>query len=620
MKKTRVLIVEDEFLMALDIQESLQKMGYDVPVIISKGEDAIAAAAELRPDLVLMDIVIPGKINGIQAAEQIEKLFDIPVIYLTAYSDKEILDQATQTMPYGYLLKPFDGRQVKVSIEVALYKHRIENQLKESERTKNALLNATTDSLFLIDSDGTILALNDAMARRLNRTFEEVVGMRTDSPIIRDTIGVKEECVDEVIRSANPVRIEEEVQGTWFDTHLYPVRDQEGRVTKVAIFCHDITSHKEALENQLRLAKLESLGVIAGGIAHQFNNVLTGVLGNISLALLETEKEGDAACRLSKAVEEIYRARQLTARLLTFSRGGEPVRRVTDILPVVEDTVKNAIPAGTYRITYEIESNLPMVAVDVTQFTEALLQTLENAVHSMQKGGNIRISAKKEFVPETTAVLRRGEYLCIGISDEGTGIPPSHLNKIFDIYFTTREGSWGLGLPIALSIVRRHGGDMRIVSTYGKGSDVYIYLPVAEPVKAAERIGKERINVLIMDDEPGILDVSSTYLKMKGYSVTTVKDGGEAVRAYLHGLENNQPFDVVILDLIVPAGMGGKETVTELKKIDPDIVAIASSGYSDDPVLADYPEYGFSGILQKPYRLSELDETIRSLFADLEGD
>jgi CheY-like chemotaxis protein len=143
---------------------------------------------------------------------------------------------------------------------------------------------------------------------------------------------------------------------------------------------------------------------------------------------------------------------------------------------------------------------------------------------------------------------------------------------------------------------------------------------VAEPVIAAERIGKERINVLIMDDEPGILDVSSTYLKMKGYSVTTAKDGGEAVRAYLHGLENNQPFDVVILDLIVPAGMGGKETVTELKKIDPDIVAIASSGYSDDPVLADYPEYGFSGILQKPYRLSELDKTIRSLFAVLKGD
>ncbi|MFA4823639.1 MAG: response regulator [Methanoregula sp.] len=610
-KKIKILVVEDEKLIALDIQESLMKLGYDVPGIAISGEGALDAVQKEKPDIVLMDIYLGGSLDGIQAAKIIRDRDNLPVIYLTAYSDTDTLKKACDTTPYGYLLKPFDGQQARASIEMALGKHAVEEKLKYSERTKNVLLNATPDSLFLINGEGVIIALNKAMAKRIGKPVKEILGLHYLDPLISAVIPVKKEDIDATIQLKAPSHEEKEYNGRWFDVSIYPVNEQPGRTSDFAVYCHDITPHKEAIENQLRIAKLESLGLLAGGIAHQFNNILTKVLGNISLVQSLINDSGEASLRLSSAAEEVYQARQLTGRLLTFSRGGEPVRKITDIVPLIEGAVQHAVSDAAFTVHYSIDKPLPKAFIDTTQIIEALFQILENAVHSMQKGGAIHIGVHKDTVAVTTPMLKSGEYLVITVKDEGTGIHAENLGKVFDIYFTTRSGRHGLGLPIALSIIRRHGGDIRFTSEPGKGTTVKILIPVAEPEMPRERVKKSAIHVLIMDDEFAICDIASTFLTKKGYVVTTASRGEDAIEMYQSAMKSPHPVDVVILDLIIPAGLGGVETLDFLKRVDSGVRAIVSSGYSDDPVMANPRRYGFAGILPKPYRLSDLDATIR---------
>jgi|GEM_PF-3002310 len=615
-KKVKILVVEDEAFIGFDIQESLRLLGYDVPDIVIRGEDALDAVQKEKPDIILMDIYLQGSLDGIQAAKIIRDRDNIPVIYLTAYSDSTLLKKAQETTPYGYLLKPFDSQQARASIEMALAKHALEESLKYSEWTENALLNATTDSLFLINEDGAIITLNEAMAKRIGKPVGEILGLQYLNPQVAAVIPIRKEDIDAAIRLNAPFRQEKEYNGGWFDISIYPVHEKPGKSPDLAIYCHDITLHKEAVENQLKIAKLESLGLLAGGIAHQFNNILTKVLGNISLVQPLVRDSTEASARLFAAAEEVYHARQLTGRLLTFSRGGEPVRKITDIVPLINDAVQQAVSDESFKVSYSIDDHLPKAFVDTTQVTEALFQILENAVGSMKNRGSIRISVNKETVPVTTTVLKSGEYLCITITDEGTGIPPEHLGKIFDIYFTTRSGNTGLGLPIALSIIRRHEGDIRITSEPGNGTRVKVYIPVAIPELPRERSEKPVLHVLIMDDEYTICDIASTFLTRQGYVVTTASRGEEAIARYQSAKTSPRPVDVVILDLIIPAGLGGIETLDSLKKMDAGVRAIASSGYSDDPIMADPRKYGFSGILPKPYRLSDLDATIREIASE----
>jgi signal transduction histidine kinase/DNA-binding NarL/FixJ family response regulator len=612
-RKIKILVVEDETLIGLDIKESLITLGYDVPNIAISGEGALDAVQKERPDIVLMDIYLAGSLDGIQTAKIIRDRDNIPIIYLTAYSDTDTLKKARETTPYGYLLKPFDGQQAKASIEMALGKHAVEEKLKYSERTKKVLLNATPDSLFLINGDGVIIALNEAMAKRIKKPVGEIIGLHYLDPLISAVTPVKKEDIDATLQLKTPFHQEKEYNGRWFDVSIYPVNEQQERISDLAIYCHDITPHKEAIENQLRIAKLESLGLLAGGIAHQFNNILTKVLGNISLVQSLIDDSEEASLRLSAAAEEVYQARQLTGRLLTFSRGGEPVRKITDIVSLIEGAVQHAVSGQTSTVTYSIEKHLPKAFIDNTQISEALFQILENSVHSMENRGAIHIGVQKEPVIVTTPLLKSGDYLVISVKDEGTGIPPENLSKVFDIYFTTKTGRHGLGLPIALSIIRRHGGDIRFISEPGKGTQVKVYIPVAVPEQPREGIKKSVIHVLIMDDEFAICDIASSFLTHKGYLVTTASKGEEAIEMYQSAMKSPLPVDVVILDLIIPAGLGGVETMAALKKFDPGIRAIVSSGYSDDPVMANPRRYGFAGILPKPYRLTELDATIREI-------
>jgi two-component system cell cycle sensor histidine kinase/response regulator CckA len=374
----------------------------------------------------------------------------------------------------------------------------------------------------------------------------------------------------------------------------------------------DISEKKRAEDELRRAQKLESLGLLAGGIAHDFNNLLTGIMGNISLALRTLDPEHRAHGRLEAAAVASSRAKDLTRQLLTFSQGGAPVKKTSSIVELLIDSVMFALRGSKVLCEFSIPEDLWHIDMDSGQIHQVINNLIINAVQAMPDGGKIQVDAANLTVTENAGLpLRKGRYVTIAIRDTGIGIPQEYLQKIFDPYFTTKERGTGLGLATSYSVVRKHGGLMTVESNVGMGSTFHFYLPAATheleisqaPVEE-DILGSGRI--LVMDDDDLIRDLAGELLTMLGYDVAFAKDGGEALNTYEDAFFAGTPFDAVIMDLTVPGGMGGKEAIGRLREIDPDVRAIVSSGYSNDPVMAEYEKHGFVGVLPKPYDANEV--------------
>ena len=387
-------------------------------------------------------------------------------------------------------------------------------------------------------------------------------------------------------------------------------------------FMTDISDRKRMEEERLRVAKLESVGVLAGGIAHDFNNILTSIMGNINLASLEAAPGSELQSSLEQAEKASQRARALTQQLLTFSKGGSPVRKLASLAELLTDTAGFALSGSNVKCDFFIPAYLWHAEIDAGQVSQIIHNLAINAQQAMPAGGTIELRAENIALSETQKLgkelpLKAGKYIRITVADNGSGISKEHLEKIFDPFFTTKKTGTGLGLATSFSIARNHGGHLSVESVIGTGSTFYLYLPASLQKSAPEQdkqgqikpVGKARI--LVMDDEQGIREIAGRMLKHIGYEdVEFTEDGAEAIKLYKAAMKAGNPFTVAILDLTIAGGMGGKEAVKKLLKIDPGVKAIVSSGYIDDSVMAEYRKYGFSGIVAKPYSLQQLRKAL----------
>ncbi len=395
--------------------------------------------------------------------------------------------------------------------------------------------------------------------------------------------------------------------------------DVQGRPLIMHGTIQDITDRKK-LEEQLRQAqKLEAIGTLAGGIAHDFNNLLQGVFGYISMAKLNAADKDKTVAALEQAEKALHMSVKLTTQLLTFSKGGKPVKNNISLQSVIENSVRFALSGSSADYRIKLDADLWYVEADEGQIGQVIQNIVLNADQSMPLGGTITITAKNVQGPKKEMPhLPEGRYVEICIQDNGVGISGEYLSKIFDPYFTTKAKGSGLGLATCYSIIKNHGGVIHVSSVVGRGTTFYVYLPAIEredelpkPAELTHFVRKGKI--LVMDDDELIRDIACDMIKALGHDVESAEHGNEAIRKFKTAMESGNPFDIVILDLTIRGGMGGKEAFERLIEVNPDTKAIVSSGFSDDSVISDYQKYGFSARLTKPYNLEELRDTLNRL-------
>jgi PAS domain S-box-containing protein len=410
----------------------------------------------------------------------------------------------------------------------------------------------------------------------------------------------------------------------WLDDRTYIRRDENGNITHYEGIVMDITDrmrieeYKKKLETQLQQAqKLESVGILAGGIAHDFNNILTTILGNVSLAKSQITPADELFDLLSEAEMASARAQTLTRQLMTFAKGDAPVKETASIKDILKESSSFVLRGSKSDCEFSIAENLWPAEVDVGQISQVINNIVINANQAMPKGGIIQVAAENLIIEDKHGLPGKpGRYVRISITDQGVGIAQKHFFNIFDPYFTTKQEGSGLGLATAYSIIKRHDGHITVESRLGVGTTFHIYLPASEkavPQKEKGRLIKGRGRILMMDDEAPLRKMIGRMLKNLGYESEFAKDGAEAIRMVKEAKEAEKPYDAVILDLTVPGGMGGKEAINKLLEIDPEVKAIVSSGYSDDPVLANFQKYGFKGMMPKPFESLSLSKVLHEV-------
>jgi PAS domain S-box-containing protein len=404
---------------------------------------------------------------------------------------------------------------------------------------------------------------------------------------------------------------------------FFVVKDAQGKTVKTYGVNQDITERKKMEEELLRAQKLESVGILAGGIAHDFNNILTAIIGNISLAKNQITPEDEIFDLLNEVEIASTRAQGLTKQLLTFSKGGTPVKETTSIKDIIKESTLFAMRGSKSICEFSISEDLWPVEVDVGQFNQVINNIMINASQAMPLGGTIKVTIENLIIGDRDNLpIKPGRYIYISIADQGIGIAEDYLSKIFDPYFTTKQEGSGLGLATTYSIIKRHDGHIIVESQLGVGTTIHIYLPASEkaiPEKEETRVIKGQGRILVMDDEASLRRTVGRMLEKLGYEPELAKDGAEAIKMVKEAKEAGKSYDSVILDLTVPGGMGGKECITKLLEIDPGIKAIVSSGYSEDPVLANFQEYGFKGMMPKPFATLSLSKVLHDVLNGEKG-
>jgi PAS domain S-box-containing protein len=500
-----------------------------------------------------------------------------------------------------------------------------EEARRESEEKYRDLFENANDAIFIVDADQNYVDVNKKAVELFGYSREELLSMNILDVIPPEQ---KPKSEKEFIKLRNKESYDKFVgkihakDGHWLEVEVSssPIIEN-GKLIGSRDIVRDITDRKRLEEEFLKREKLESLGVLAGGIAHDFNNLLTGIVGNISLAKLHAEPASKIYSWLVEAEKASLRSRDLTRQLLTFSRGGAPVKTAVNIGELIKETAAFSLSGSDVKCMFKIAEALRPAEVDAGQISQVINNLIINADQAMPEGGTIAIECENmSLEPDNAFLLQAGRYVKIDIQDQGTGIREEHLNKIFDPYFTTKQKGSGLGLASAYSIVQRHNGRMTVESTLGTGTTFHVYLPAVESESAEAKEKSEMLmtgkgRILVVDDEEIVREVAGEMLRAMGYEADSASDGNEAIRRYREARQAGEPFHAVIMDLTMPGGMGGKETMEKLREIDLDVKTIVSSGYSNDEVMANFKDFGFIGVVGKPYKPSELGKALQEILA-----
>ncbi|MBL0714202.1 MAG: response regulator, partial [Desulfosarcina sp.] len=426
------------------------------------------------------------------------------------------------------------------------------------------------------------------------------------------------------LRKADGTRVHVAISGQWI-----PVDSGFGEF----LIIREITERKRIEQALLKARQLESIAALSGGIAHDYNNLLTAIMGNISLCLTSLDSDSPQHDWLTQAQDAALIAKELTNRLITFSRGGTPQKETVDPAGLVEDAAEFALSGSNIEAHFDLPDDLWYMDVDRMQVGQAVHNIVINAREAMPAGGKLLVTAWNEVATKKSNGPAPGPYVVISIQDCGQGIPPEIMNRIFDPYFTTKEmgedRGMGLGLSIANSIIEKHGGAIGVSSGAGKGARFSIYIPASQNISAPTRKeetgpmvmnGTRTGRILVMDDEEMIRNLTGNILSRLGYEPAFARHGDEAIAQYRDALAKGKPFDAVILDLTVKGGLGGKETIQQLLAIDPAVRGIVSSGYANDPGITNYRDYGFCAVVAKPYRIKEISDQLEQVLGRRQPD
>jgi PAS domain S-box-containing protein len=556
------------------------------------------------------------------------------ILFLTIVNDimySNLLIQTGYMIQLGFFAFIFSQASLlafrfsKMFTTVELQHRKLEKEILGRKRTEEALIESEEKYRLVVENANDAVAVaQDGMIRFVNRRGIELSGYSEEElkaqPFIelvhpKDRELVRQNYLSMLSGESVPTRyafrfIHKDGSIRWIEISVVRITWENSPATLSVL--HDITEKRRMEEELFKAQKLESIGILAGGIAHDFNNILAGIMGNISLAKIDINQNANTYHLLDEAEKASERATALTGQLLTFSKGGSPLRRIANISVVIVDCSTFALRGSKVRCDYNFSSDLWPVEIDEGQINQVIQNIIINAGQAMSDGGTIKISAENIIIETNSGLpLQAGRYVKMRFQDQGSGIPEGNINKIFDPFFSTKQTGSGLGLTIAYAIVKRHDGHIVVNSQVGHGTTFYIYLP-SSIRKAQKKIkdvpdaitGKGKI--LAMDDEQTVRDVIYQMLRHMGYDVDLASEGQEAIKLYRRAIEADEPFDAVILDLTVPGAMGGKKTIGRLREIDSNVKAIIASGYSNDPVMSDYKNYGFCGVVVKPFNIQKL--------------
>lgn len=581
------------------------------------------------------------KMDGLELLRVLnQRQINVPVVIVTGLGNERVAVQALKQGAHDYVIKESGYLELLPSIaERAVAAFRTQRQLEEarrrlaeSEERYRRLVHGLDAIVWEADpvtwrftfvSQRAEAILGYPVARWLNGPFSWLDIIHPD-----DREQTLKYCglttAERTNREFEFRTVAADGRTVWLRMRLTTQSDD---VTTLRGLMVDVTESKKMEEELVKAQKLESIGLLAGGIAHDFNNILMAIWGNISLARMDAPPGSGTFERLIAAEKASRQATDLTQQLLTFSKGGAPIKRTASIAALIRDSAEFVLRGSNVRCDLLIPDNLWPVEVDEGQMSQVINNLIINADEAMPEGGVILVRAENVALEDLPSglPLKKQAHIRLAIADQGIGIRPEHIPKIFDPYFTTKQKGSGLGLATTYSIIKKHDGYICVNSKLGAGTTFTIYLPTSEKKipqeanwEAKAPAGKGKI--LVMDDEESVRNVVGKMLAYIGYEADFARDGAEAIEKYAKAKESDHPFDAIIADLTIAGGMGGKETIKKLLDFDPNVKAIVSSGYSNNPIMPNFKEYGFSGVVAKPYAIERLASELHRVIHSQTGD